>query len=127
MDTLCYKDEIVSLKWKNINLDNGTIFINKENMHKKNRIVDAFTSDIPNVCLNLLKQYKDYQIKNNKYDDNNFVFTKGNGKSWNTQDFNFKWYRFKKEQNIDKHITLHDLKNSGLFFNITNNTFNIKI
>ena len=127
MDTLCYKDEIVSLKWKNINLDNGTIFINKENMHKKNRIVDAFTSDIPNVCLNLLKQYKDYQIKNNKYDDNNFVFTKGNGKSWNTQDFNFKWYRFKKGQNIDKHITLHDLKNSGLFFNITNNTFNIKI
>lgn len=123
MDTLCYKDEIVSLKWKNINLDNGTIFINKENMHKKNRIVDAFTLDLFNNCLNLLKQYKDYQIENNKY-DNNFIFTKGNGKSWTTQDFNFKWYKFKRGQNIDKHITLHDLKNYGLFFN---NTFNIKI
>lgn len=127
MDTLCYKDEIVSLKWKDINLEDGTIFINEDNMHKKNRVIDAFTFNIPNNCLNLLKKYKDYQIKNNKYDDNNFVFTKENDKSWNIHTFNFKWYKFKKEQNIDKNISLHDLKNYGFFFNITNHTFNIKI
>jgi len=135
MDTGCRREEIIGLKWKDIDFENKTIDINEavvaispktelgkkmgrinykdvKSVHSK-RIIG-----VTKVCLNLLSQYKNFKKDCGlKVRENDYVFTNwDSNKVLDPNRLTHEWCRFRKENNITKDVPVHGLRHSNATF-----------
>lgn len=133
MDTGCRREEIIGLKWEDIDFENNKIDINKavvatatrtpinkkrvrekgvKSKHSKRKI------GVPSVCMDLLKQYKNFKRDSGlKVKENDYVFTNwDNNKVWDPNRFTSEWCVFRKENNIKKNVPLHGVRHSNATF-----------
>lgn len=130
MDTGCRREEIIGLKWKDIDFINNKIDINKgvvststktrintkrirekgvKSSHSKRRI------GVTKVCIDLLTQYRNFKKDSGlKTKDTDYVFTNwDNNKVWDPNRFTAEWCTFRKEHNITKNVPLHGIRHSN--------------
>lgn len=133
IDTGCRREEIIGLKWEDIDFEKNKIDINKavvatatktpiakarvrekgvKSNHSKRRI------GVPKVCIDLLKQYKNFkQDSGLRVKDTDYVFTNwDNNKVWDPNRFTSEWCTFRKEHNITKNVPLHGIRHSNATF-----------
>ena len=133
MDTGCRREEIIGLKWKDIDFENNKIDINKAVVHiskrtpiNNKRIIEKDVKSknskrkigIPQVCADLLEQYKNFKKDSGlRVKDSDYVFTNwDSNKVWDPNRFTAEWNTFRKENNIKKNVTIHGLRHSNATF-----------
>ena len=129
LDTGCRREEIIGLKWEDIDFVNNTIDINKAvvatttkapiNKHKvREKGVKSRHSKrkihIPKVCINFLVQYRNFKKDSGlKVKENDYVFTNWNDNTvWDPNRFTTEWLTFRRENNITKNVNLHGIRHS---------------
>ena len=133
MDTGCRREEIVGLKWEDVDFENNTIDINKavvSNYIKTNldipriREKDVKTKNskrkigVPKVTMDILNQYRTFKkdlglkIKNDDYVFTNWDSNKVLDPNRLTSD----WANFRKEHGIKKNVPIHGLRHSNATF-----------
>lgn len=133
MDTGCRREEIIGLKWKDIDFENNKIDINKAVVHiskrtpiNNKRIIEKDVKSknskrkigIPQVCADLLKQYKNFKKDSGlRVKDSDYVFTNwDSNKVWDPNRFTAEWNTFRKEHNIKKKVAIHGVRHSNATF-----------
>ena len=133
MDTGCRREEIIGLKWEDIDFENKKIDINKAvvnitnktNMSNKRVVEKGVKSKhsnrkigIPSVCIDLLKQYRNFKKDSGlKVKDSDYVFTNwDSNKVWDPNRFTAEWATFRKEHNITKNVPVHGVRHSNATF-----------
>jgi len=133
MDTGCRREEIIGLKWKDIDFDNNTIDINKAVVSTtsnapltKERIREKGVKTkhslrnigVPQVSMDMLKQYKKFKKDSGlKVRDDDYVFT-----NWDSNQvldpnrLTSDWASFRRDNNIKKQVTIHGLRHSNATF-----------
>ncbi len=133
MDTGCRREEIIGLKWEDVDLENNIIDINKavvstgkktpisvsgarekgvKSKHSNRRI------GIPSVCADLLKQYRNFKKDSGlRVKDSDYIFTNwDNNRVWDPNHFTSEWCNFRKKHNITKNVPLHGIRHSNATF-----------
>jgi integrase len=133
MDTGCRREEIIGLKWEDVDFENNIIDINKavvstgkktpisvsgarekgvKSKHSRRRI------GVPSVCIDLLKQYRNFKNDSGlRVKDTDYIFTNwDNNKVWDPNRFTAEWCTFRKEHNITKNVSLHGIRHSNATF-----------
>lgn len=130
LDTGCRREEIIGLKWEDIDFENLKIDINKavvttstnapiSNKRVREKGVKTKNSQrrigIPSVCANLLNQYRNFKKDSGlKVKDNDYVFTNwNNNKVWDPNRFTAEWATFRKENGITKNVAVHGIRHSN--------------
>ena len=133
MDTGCRREEVIGLKWKDIDFDNKTIDINKAVVSTtsnapltKKRVREKCVKTkhslrkigVPQVSMDMLKQYKYFKKDSGlKVRDDDYVFT-----NWDSNQvldpnrLTTDWYNFRRDNNIKKQVTVHGLRHSNATF-----------
>ncbi len=133
MDTGCRREEVIGLKWEDVDFEKNIIDINKavvstgkktpisiggarekgvKSKHSNRRI------GIPSVCADLLKQYRNFKNDSGlRVKDSDYIFTNWNSnKVWDPNRFTSEWHTFRKEHNITKDVPLHGIRHSNATF-----------
>lgn len=133
MDTGCRREEIIGLKWEDVDFENNKIDINKAvvSTGKKTPISVSGAREkgvkskhsnrkigIPPVCSDLLKQYRNFKNDSGlRVKDSDYVFTNwDSNKVWDPNRFTAEWCTFRKEHNIKKNVALHGIRHSNATF-----------
>lgn len=133
MDTGCRREEIVGLKWEDIDFENNTIDINKavvSNYIKTNldiprvREKDVKTKNsrrkigVPKVTMDILNQYKTFKKDMGlKIKETDYVFTNwDSNKVLDPNRLTTDWANFRKEHGIKKKVPIHGLRHSNATF-----------
>lgn len=133
LDTGCRREEIIGLKWQDIDMKNHTIDINKavvtvatKSPISKQRVIEKEVKSkhskrkigVPSVCIDLLQQYKNFKRDSGlRVNDSDYVFTNwDNNKVWDPNRFTAEWRLFRKEHNITKNVPIHGLRHSNATF-----------
>lgn len=133
MDTGCRREEIIGLKWKDIDFNDNTIDINKAVVSTSSnaplttqRIREKGVKTkhslrkigVPQVSMDMLKQYKTFKKDSGlKVKDDDYVFT-----NWDSNQvldpnrLTADWANFRRDNNIKKQVTIHGLRHSNATF-----------
>lgn len=133
MDSGCRREEIIGLKWNDIDFENNKIDINKavvtisnKTGYTKDRIIEKNVKSkhsnrkigVPSVCMDLLRQYRNFKRDSGlKVKDDDYVFTNwNNNKIWDPNRLTSEWAAFRKEHNITKKVPVHGVRHSNATF-----------
>lgn len=133
MDTGCRREEIVGLKWEDLDFENNTIDINKavvSNYIKTNLDIPRVREKgvktknskrkigVPKVTMDILSQYRTFKKEMGlKIKDSDYVFTNwDSNKVLDPNRLTSDWANFRKEHGIKKKVPIHGLRHSNATF-----------
>lgn len=129
IDSGCRREEIIGLKWCDIDFIENKININKavvstptrtsiNNQRIREKGVKSSRSErrigVPSVCIELLIQYRNFKKDCGlKVGNDNFIFTNWmDNNIWDPNRYTTEWCTFRKEHDIKKNVSLHGLRHS---------------
>ena len=125
------RGEVAGLEWKDIDFDKGEITVSRSvttvtgfDMIEKEPKTEMSkrTLAIPEVLLETLKEYKEWQTKRRAelgdyMEENDYLFTQENGKRLYPSTFTGRLNKMLREANID-HYSLHSLRHTNITLQI---------
>jgi integrase len=112
------RGEIIGLRWKNVDLDEGIIYVREQIQRGEDKKptldevkTEAGNRDIP-IPTDVVAALKEHRRTQKVLDLNGFVITNSRGGHLRMWDLDHKWGSIRKNLGLPQEMTLHDLRGS---------------
>ena len=123
--TGCRSSELLNLRWKNVNLDEGYIIIEEASMQTRQGAINALPKtnssyrrlDLPSDAVQTLETHKEIQDKQKdefgiKYKDNDYVFCQEDGSLIPNYEISKQFKKLALQAGMSPNVRFHDMRHT---------------